>query len=108
MTLALALLGCATEVLPPLCDDAPVVTWGNFGAGFVLERCAGCHAATAPNRYGAPEGVTFDTVDEVWSHRDAVLRTVVDDPPSMPPSTALTEDERLLVELWLTCAAPGT
>ena len=37
-----------SAAIDPFCVDQPVVTWANFGAGFVLEACQGCHASTTP------------------------------------------------------------
>lgn len=93
---------------PEFCDGQPVVTWANFGQGFTLENCQGCHASTATNRYGAPELVTFDTVDEAWSWSSQILSTATGDEPSMPPSGGVFDDDRLLLEVWLRCAEPGT
>ena len=90
------------------CDEAPVVTWNNFGAGFVGHYCQGCHASTTADRYGAPESVTFDSVDEVWGWRDRVLaRTAIDD-PTMPPAGGTSETDRQKLRWWLECAPEGT
>lgn len=85
-----------------MCADAPVVTWENFGHGFVLERCQSCHASTADNRYGAPEGVTFDTKEETLAQSDRILARAVD-AETMPPSGGVDPDDLELLELWLTC-----
>lgn len=98
-----------------LCGTAPIVTWETFGAGFVTENCQTCHASTAPNRYDAPEEVTFDTVDRVWALRDRVLARVVEAVEDedtgttlMPPMGGTSEDDRYLLEVWLSCAEAGT
>ena len=39
----------------------------------MTQNCNGCHAATTPERYGAPELATFDTAEEVWDQRASVL-----------------------------------
>lgn len=85
-----------------ICADAPVVTWENYGHGFVLERCQSCHASTSDNRYGAPEGVSFDTKEEALAQADRILARVVDD-ETMPPSGGVDADDLELVEIWLTC-----
>ena len=91
-----------------LCADAPVVTWENFGAGFMVERCQTCHASTSPNRNDAPEEITFDTEEEVLALADRILDRVLDDADPMPPQGGVDDDELILVETWLTCASPGT
>lgn len=97
------------------CADAPIVTWETFGAGFVRENCQTCHASTSLERHGAPEAVTFDTVDQVWAYRDRILARVIealDDGDTgtgpMPPMGGTSDDDRYLLEVWLTCGAEGT
>lgn len=87
----------------PLCVDAPVVTWNNFGEGFLIENCQACHASTAPNRHGAPENVTFDTEDDVRTWKDRILARAAGDAPTMPPMGGTSADDRYLLEVWLTC-----
>jgi hypothetical protein len=90
------------------CDEGPTITWANFGNGFLIENCNGCHAATAVNRFGAPEDITFDTVDEVWAWATIVLAVATGDKPSMPPTGGVVDDDRLRLEYWLRCAEKGT
>ena len=98
----------ADDTADPFCAEAPVVTWNNFGNGFLRESCQGCHASTTANRYGAPEAVTFDTVEQAWSWSARILaRSGVED-PTMPPAGGVREEDRLLLVYWLTCATPGT
>lgn len=97
----------AAVVVDP-CADTPVVTWANFGEGFFIEQCMGCHASTAPDRYGSPEDVRFDTVDDVWLHKDAVLTQAASDSPAMPPGGGAPEIDRVKLTWWLTCAEEGT
>ena len=90
------------------CSDVPTVTWNNFGHGFVLENCQGCHASTAPNRYSAPEEVYFDTVEDVWFWSERVLVRSAGDDPTMPPNGGVQAEERTKLEWWLVCAEHGT
>lgn len=92
------------------CADQPVVTWANFGQGFILQECQGCHASTSPTRYGAPEDVHFDAAGEVWARRDDVLDRAApaEGAPDMPPSASTREEDRALLRVWLTCAEEGT
>jgi len=90
------------------CEEQPTVVYNNFGKSFMTTYCQGCHASAAVDRYGAPEEVTFDDVDEVWSWQSRILARSTGDDPSMPPSGGVHEDDRYLLLVWLTCADPGT
>ncbi|MED5371744.1 MAG: hypothetical protein VX899_12060 [Myxococcota bacterium] len=90
------------------CADAPVVRWNNFGEGFMVGNCQGCHASTATERYGAPENVTFDTVDQVWANAGGILYTTTSDSPTMPPNGGVDEDDLMRLQWWLRCAPEGT
>lgn len=90
------------------CADVPVVRWNNFGEGFLVGHCQGCHASTAPDRYGAPEAITFDNVDQVWLNAGGILYTVASEGPSMPPNGGVSDDDRMRLQWWLRCAPPGT
>ena len=91
-----------------LCDDAPIANWNSFGDAFMTRNCQSCHASTTPERYAAPDDITFDTVEETWALADRVLERAAAEPPTMPPEGVSTEDERYLLKVWLTCAEPGT
>ena len=93
---------------PVDCEEAPLVNWANFGQGFFIQACQGCHYSEAPDRYGAPESVVFDELEHVWDQRAMVLSTSTGDTPSMPPSGGTNALEREMLEIWLTCAPPGT
>lgn len=90
------------------CAEVPVVTYANFGEGFILHHCQGCHASTTQDRYGAPETVTFDTVEQVWQARDRILDRAASEPPTMPPAASTTKDDRTRLRWWLLCAEEGT
>lgn len=95
-----------TDVDP--CADAPAVTYNNFGRGFVTESCQGCHASTAPNRFGAPVEVVFDTVEDCWKRAERILARSASDTPTMPPQGGVFPDDRARLRWWLTCAPSGT
>ena len=100
-------LACATASPPAVSDlnclEEPVATWENVGAGLILENCQSCHASGAVNRYGAPQSVVFDTEAQVLALRDRVLIVTHPDTRSMPPALALSDADRHLLEVWLTC-----
>jgi uncharacterized membrane protein len=83
-------------------DDPKTVNWDNFGHGFTLARCQGCHATTATDRRGAPADVTFDTEDaaHVVAPR---IRTAVIGARTMPPGGGVSETDLALVGAWLDC-----
>jgi len=91
------------EPPPSWCDTAIEVTYENWGRGFLSTHCQGCHASTAPDRYSAPETVTFDNEDEVIQWASRVLARVIDD-GTMPPAGGVNEDEKVLLSSWLECA----
>lgn len=108
--LPLLAMGCGEpedEAAAELCDEAPVVTWESFGAGFVTESCQPCHASTSPDRVGAPLDVVFDTEEDVWDQADRVLAVTIGPSPTMPPAGGVSEDDRTLLEIWLTCDSTG-
>ncbi len=90
------------------CSAHPIVNYNNFGEGFILHYCQGCHASTTPNRYGAPEEVTFDTVEQVWTWQERILERAAVEPPTMPPAGATNVDDRTRLRWWLECAEEGT
>ncbi|MCB9778971.1 MAG: hypothetical protein H6742_10440 [Alphaproteobacteria bacterium] len=93
-------LDSATEAF---CQDAPVVTWNSFGQGFTTEACQTCHASTTAERNGAPDSVTFDTLDDVRAHSDRILARATGDEPDMPPRGGVSDDDRARLEIWLRC-----
>ena len=96
-------------VSPSDCADIPPVNYTNFGQGFLTESCQGCHASTAPNRFGAPESVVFDTVEQAWSWRAVILSVVIEGgAPPMPPAGGLNEADLQRLEWWFACAEEGT
>jgi cytochrome c5 len=113
-------LGCVEPqygTLPPVRDTGgPCVpdtggghpTWASFAGPFFRRQCASCHAATAPERFGAPEGVTFDTEAEVLAQRAAVERVVLT-AETMPPGGGVSDAERDGLRAYLECVdAAGT
>lgn len=100
------------------CADAPVVTFETFGAGFLTANCQSCHASTVTGsqRNDAPEEIYFDAgdgtgrvdVDAAWALASRILARATGDSADMPPLGGTTPDDRYRVEVWLTCADPGT
>lgn len=90
------------------CVDAPHLTWESFGQGFLTAQCQTCHASTAPDRHGAPDEVTFDTVEQAWLFADSILSSSTGGMPSMPPAGGVSEDDRQRLTWWLRCGTPGS
>ena len=90
------------------CDTETEFNWVNFGQGFLIQNCNGCHHSETPDRYGAPEESVFDTADHVWMQRGMVLAVAGGDSPRMPPNGGTTDLDRRKLEIWLTCGEPGT
>lgn len=82
------LLACAQ----PSTATAVAPTWDGWAHGFFVGYCASCHAATTPDRHGAPASVTFDTEAEVDGQLDAIRRTVLED-GTMPVAGGVFPDD---------------
>ena len=91
------------EALDPICADAPLVTWDNFGKAIMVESCQPCHASTSVNRQGAPEAVIFDTYEDVLTWKASILGRATGEDPTMPPAFPMSERDRYLLEVWLAC-----
>ena len=85
------------------CDEEQEVTWDAFADGFFRSRCQACHASTSPDRRGAPDGVAFDDEAATRGQGERVRARVLVE-PTMPPGGGLSESERALLDVWLSCA----
>jgi hypothetical protein len=110
LLLALALGACvdsASSLDDEPCPEDSELTWDNFGGPFLDSYCQRCHASFAEDRNGAPSSITFDTADQVRSHRERIFARAAADNTSMPPGP---EDppaaERSMLAEWLACGAP--
>lgn len=107
LALLLLLAGCAEAGDDAaFCADAPLSTWENHGAGYVVENCRACHHPEAADRQGAPVGVDFVTEDAVLARREQVLAVATGASPTMPPGGGTDGDARYRFEVWLRCDAP--
>ena len=90
------------------CPEGSVLTWENFGAPFLRNWCTGCHSAdvAGPARYGAPEGVDFDTLGAARGWRERIHARAGDANTAMPPAGGPTSEERERLAEWLACGAP--
>jgi uncharacterized membrane protein len=108
VTLLLALSGCAGEPAADTaavdCESSPDVDWTGFAHGFVTTYCVSCHSVNnTERRYGAPEGLDFDTEADVYASA-ARIRVRTLDEETMPPGGGVFADDLELLDIYLTCA----
>jgi uncharacterized membrane protein len=84
------------------CDTAPEVSWSGWAQGFFRGYCTSCHSAGIPDRWGAPEGLNFDTEDEVLGLA-VQIRSAVLDRQTMPIGGGVLQDDLELLEVYLDC-----
>lgn len=91
----------------PSCD--PALTWQMTGSPFLRTWCDSCHAGTQPaaGRLGAPEAVTFDTLDEARAWADRISARALATPATMPPATTIPEEVLAPFRDWMACGLPG-
>ena len=89
------------------CDDVPVLTWENFGQGFLLENCQSCHAENALFRETSsdppPESIHFGDKATALGLADAILSSATGEAPRMPPRGGISEEDREKLDIWLQC-----
>jgi mono/diheme cytochrome c family protein len=109
-------LFAALAVLPALagCSGAPAedtagcteadraVNWENFGVGFFAGYCRSCHSAEADDRYGAPEGLDFDSLEQVRNLRGPIHDSVLGD-QTMPVGGGVDQESLTLLATFLEC-----
>ena len=102
LLLALGAGGCGPD---PDCTD---LTWDNYGQGELRSWCTGCHSSHLAEdaRWGAPEGVDFDTRAGIRAHAERALARATADPPTMPPVGGGDAEARERLGEWLACGAP--
>jgi len=96
------LLACAGNGDTGVCVDTYQVTWENWGEGFFTTYCQSCHSVTSSDRLGAPEGIDFDTEEDLITWRDSVERVVLEN-QTMPVGGGVYEEDLLLLEMLLSC-----
>lgn len=71
----------------------------------VQERCTGCHSAkpTQPGFYAPPKGIAFDTQEQIIKQAQTIhMQSVVTRAMPIGNLTAMTEQERTLLDRWYT------
>lgn len=103
-SMVLFLFGCDAE--EPV-DTAPCTDlgWADYGDPFFRDWCRSCHGVASPNRYGAPEGMDFDTLEDIHAWESAIYSSTVVN-QTMPRGGGMREEDRVELAAWLDCGAP--
>lgn len=107
LLLGTALAGCsgAPEADTAGCTaDERAVNWENFGVPFFAGYCRACHSATSvgEDRYGAPEGLDFDSLEQVRALKGSIHDTVLVD-ATMPIGGGVDPESLTLLPTLLEC-----
>ncbi len=81
-------------------EGQPPPTWTNFAGTFFVTRCGACHAAEAPDRFGAPAAMVFDTREQVRALEGAVRASTLE-ARTMPLGGGVPEEDLARLEAWL-------
>jgi cytochrome c5 len=86
------------------CLRDPPLTWENYGDYIIGRQCRPCHSVYSREgqRADAPEGVDFDSWDDVLEWVDRIQARSVDT-ETMPPAGGMLREERVLLGEWLRC-----
>ncbi len=98
-------LGCS-----PIFGQTTNLTYENWAQGFITHNCLGCHHSklTGIERFGAPAGVDFDTLEKVKDWAFEIADHATGDDPDMPPTGVVWWWDRISLEEWLLAGMPGT
>ena len=104
MIFVMMVLGCGDrETADTGCSETHGLTWDGWGLGFMTTYCRACHSAESSDRRGAPEGVDFDSQEDVLSWRDRIGVRVLDE-QTMPVGGGIVEDDLILLNEFLACS----
>ncbi len=76
----------------------------------ITQRCVSCHSSTPtqPGFLAAPNGVTFDTPDQIVARAQQInQQAVVTQNMPFGNLTGMTADERNVLGAWISAGAPG-
>jgi len=94
----------------PACGE---LTYENFAASFLATYCLRCHTAalaTDFERRDAPQGINYDSLEEIrqFARRIRVRAGELGDmPPRLLPVPRPSEAERVQLIRWLDCGTPS-
>jgi uncharacterized membrane protein len=107
---AIGVVALAVAIAPrPASTSSAGVTFAQAQA-VIRQRCLPCHSATPtePGFTSAPNGVMFDTSDQIVSRaQDIYQQAVVTRTMPFGNLTNITQDERDLLGAWVQEGAPG-
>ncbi len=96
----------AVDPKPPgaggACEQQPAVNWDSWAQGFFRGYCTACHSRAVQDRWGAPEGIDFDTEADVYSLRLQIQSAVLDT-NRMPVGGGVLEEDLMLLQIYLSC-----
>jgi len=76
----------------------------------IRTRCSTCHASypTDPIWKVAPNGVKFDTPEQIYNFKDKIYQQVVlsKNMPFNNNQTKITQEERDMIDCWISQGAP--
>jgi uncharacterized membrane protein len=84
------------------CDTAPEVSWSGWAQGFFRGYCTSCHSVDTPDRWGAPEGLDFDSEEDVAGRKQQIQSAVLDS-DRMPVGGGVIEADLELLQIFLSC-----
>ena len=94
----------APHVNESTADSTPVPVLSSTEIhGIVVARCASCHAdaPTQPGFYAPPQGIVFNTVEEVEAQAQTIYQqAVVTKAMPIGNLTGITDDERTAIGAW--------
>lgn len=103
------LAACSTtEQTTVTCTPSPD-TWETFAHGYMTTWCTSCHESSLVGeaRYGAQEGVNFDTLSLVRPWGPTLVLWGTGDDPRMPPAGGVPQAQVDRFANWLACGLPG-
>lgn len=84
------------------CTGVPQLSWDAWGDGFFATYCRSCHALSAPDRHGAPDGVDFDVEADVIAQAERVRARTLD-LGTMPLGGGVPQADLDALDAYLRC-----
>jgi|GEM_PF-2505256 len=84
------------------CMGQPRVSWESWAEGFFRGYCTSCHSTDLEDRWGAPEGINFDTEADVVALKQQIQSSVLDS-GRMPVGGGVIESDLELLQIYLSC-----
>ena len=85
------------------CEDVTFETsWLATGRSLFRTYCTSCHSIEADERFGAPEGVDFDTEQDVRNWEERIITRVLEE-ATMPLGGGIPADDLELFRIYMEC-----